>query len=147
MTGLILMLAVAAAMALFREPLGRGLVGAVEAVPWRRLAVLAIVLFLAWISLQTFHVGFVAPLTGDTLAPLFDLAFAYADLLIAVAIAVLNRRTRRLLARLVDIARFAGHLGMRRASRAHRAPAKPRRRPLDGDEPEPAAWGGVLAFA
>jgi hypothetical protein len=124
MTGLILMLAVAGAMALFREAL-----------------------FLAWISLQTFHVGFVAPLTGDTLGPLFDLAFAYADILIAVAIAVLNRRTRQLLVRLVAFARFAGHLVMRRAGGARRAPAAPRRRPPDRDEPEPAAWGGVFSFA
>ena len=147
MTGLILMLAVAGAMALFREPLGRGLVRVVETVPWRRLAVLAIVLFLAWISLQTFHVGFVAPLTGDTLAPLFDLAFAYADLLIAVAIATLDRRTRRLFARLFDLARVTGHLAMRRAGRARRAPAKPGRRLPDRDDPEPAAWDGVLAFS
>jgi hypothetical protein len=146
MTGLILMLAVAAAMALFREPLGRGLVKLAETVPWRRLAGLAVVLFLAWVSLQTFHVGFVAPLTGDTLAPLFDLAFGYADLLIAVAVAMLNRRTRELFGRVIDLARPAVHRVMR-ARRARREPARPRRRLPDRDEPEPGVFGGRLGFA
>jgi hypothetical protein len=146
MTGLILMLAVAGAMALFREPLGRGLVRLVEAMPWRRLAVLAVVLFLMWVSLQTFHVGFVAPLTGDTLGPLFDLAFGYADLVIAVAVAVLNRQTRLLLGRLIDLA----GLTVRKITptgRARRAPARPRRRLPDRDEPEPGVFDPLVAFA
>jgi hypothetical protein len=141
-TQLILMLALAAAMALFREPLGRELVRVVETVHWKRMAALAVVLFLMWVSLQTFHVGFVAPLTGDTLTILFDYAVAYADLLVALAVAVLNRQTRQLIGRVIDRARLAFHPAVRRAARARRAPARPRRRPPDRDEPEPA-W--VLA--
>lgn len=146
MTWLILMLAVAAAMVLFREALGRELVRVVETAPWRRLAVLAVVLFLAWISLQTFHVGVMAPLSGDSLTIVFDYAFAYADLLVALAIAVLNRQARQLVGRLIDFARFAAHRTMRRAGRARRTPARPRRRTPDRDEPEPDPFGAVLAF-
>ena len=119
----------------------------VETVHWKRLAVLAVVLFLVWVSLQTFHVGFVAPLTGDTATILFDYAFAYADLLIAVAVAMLNRQTRQLIGRVIDLARPAVQLMLRRAGRARRSPARPRRRLPERDEPEPGAFGGVLAFA
>jgi hypothetical protein len=145
MTYLILMLALAAAMALFREPLGRELVRVVQTVHWKRLAALAVVLFLMWVSLQTFHVGVVAPLTGDSLTILFDYAFAYADLLVALAVAVLNRQARQLVVRLIDLAGPAVQLMLRRTARARRAPARLRRRPPDREEPEP--WGGDLVFA
>jgi alkylated DNA nucleotide flippase Atl1 len=73
-------------------------------------------------------------------------AFAYGDLWIGLAAALLSRQTRQALGRLTDLARFVGHRVVRRAGRANRAPARPRRRPPDREEPEPAAWGGVLAF-
>jgi hypothetical protein len=154
MTGLILMLAVAAAMALFREPLGRGLVRFVETVDRKRLMMLVVLLFLVWALLHQIQIV-AGPISGDSLVALFDTstyaalfdATTYADLAIGLAAALLNQRTRQWLSRMVDLARLALHPVRRGAARARRTQAKPRHRPSDGDEPEPRSIGGVLAFA
>jgi hypothetical protein len=153
MTGLILMLAVAGAMALFREPLGRGLVRLVEIADWKRAPMVVILLLLVWALLH--HVQLVAgPVSGEGLATLFDAstyaalfdATTYADLAIGLAAAVLSGRTRQLAGRLIDLVRPAVHRTMQ-AARARRAAARPRRQPADRDEPEPAAFCGFLAIA
>jgi hypothetical protein len=154
MTGLILMLAVAAAMILFREPLGRGLVRFVEAVDRKRLVMLVVLLFLVWALVHQIQIV-AGPISGDGLVALFDTstyaalfdASTYADLAIGLAAAVLNQRTRRMLGRMVDLARLALHPVMRGAARARRTQARPRHWPSDADEPEPRSAGGVLAFA
>jgi hypothetical protein len=154
MTSLILMLAVAAAMVLFREPLGRGLVRLVEAVDKRRLVMLVVLLFLVWALLHQIQIV-AGPITSDGLVALFDTstyaalfdATTYADLMIGVAAAVLDQRTRRLLVRMAGSVRRAVHRVMGRATRARRAPSRPSRRLPDRDEPEPALDNGVLAFA
>ena len=143
MTYLIVMLAVAAAMVLFREPLGRGLVRAAGAVDWKWAVILAILALAVWGIVH--HVQAPVAIEGDALAGLFD-TFAYGDLLIGLAAALLSRQVRQLPGRLIDLARPAVQLMLRRAGRARRAPARPRRRPPDRDEPEPGAFGGVLTF-
>jgi hypothetical protein len=151
MTYLILMLAVAAAVVLWRKALGRGLVEAIGAIDWKWAVILAILMVAAWGIVH--HVQAPIAITGDPVAGLFDtftygdLLITYGDLLVGVAVAVMNRQMRQLLDRAADLTRLLIHSTMRRAARARRAPARPRRRPPDRDEPEPAGWGGVLAFA
>jgi len=153
MTGLILMLAVATAMILFREPLGRGLVGFVKTVDRKRLVILAVLLFLVWALLHQVQIV-AGPISGDGLVALFDTSTyaalfdtsAYTDLVIGLAAAVLSRRTRLMLGRLIDLVRPAVHRVMNRTSRARRAPARPRRPLADSDEPEPQ-FCGILALA
>jgi len=154
MTGLILMLAVAAAMALLRESLGRGLFVLVRGVDKKRLAMLAVVLFLVWALLHQIHL-ILGPIPGDALVALFDSSTyaalfdvsAYADLAVGLAAMVLSERTRRMIGHLIDLVRPIVDRLMRRAGRARRSPARLRRRLPDRDEPEPEAFGGVLAFA
>jgi hypothetical protein len=154
MTGLILMLAVAAAMALLREPLGRGLFALVRRLDRKRLALMVVLLFLVWALLH--HVQVVAgPITGDGLAVLLDPATyvalfdasAYVDLAIGVAALVLDRRTRQMLGRVFDLARSIFQRAMGRTGRARRTPARLRRRPPDRDEPDPGVFDGVMAAA
>jgi hypothetical protein len=151
MTYLILMLVVAAAMVLWRRPLGRGLVEAVGAIDWKWAVILAILTFAAWGVVHQLQAP--TAITGDPVAGLFDtfaygdLLITYGDLLLGVAVAVLNRQARQLLGRAADLTRLLVHATMRRAARVRRAPARRRRRPPDQDEPEPATWGRGLAFA
>ena len=151
MTYLIMMLAVAAAMVLFREPLGRALARAVGAIDWRWAVILALLAVCAWGILH--HVQAPISVTGDALTGLFDtfaysdLLIAYSDLAIAAAVALLNRRTLQMVGRLAVLAGIAAHRVIRRAARAVRAPAKPRCGPPDPDEPEPGAWGAIFALA
>ncbi len=137
MTWLILTLAMAAAMALLREPLGHALVRFVT-VHGKSLAVAALLLLLLWIAVQNAHQGLAAPMGAGDLAALFD-SFAYTDLLIGVAVAAFNRQTRQLIGRVLDLARVAVRGVARVAGRARRtrAPARPRRAPPP-DEPDPA---------
>ena len=154
MTYLLLMLTVAAAMVLFRGPLGRGLVRIAEAVDRKRLVMLVVLLFLVWALLHQVQIV-AGPITGDSLVALFDTstyaalfdATTYADLMIGVAAAVLDQRTRRLLVRMAGAVRRAGHRVIGRAVRARRAPSRPGRQLPDGDEPEPAFDNFVLSFA
>jgi hypothetical protein len=87
----------------------------------------------------------VALFDTSTYAALFD-ASAYADLAIGLAAMVLNRRVRLMLGRVIDLGRSATHRVMR-ARQTPRAPRRPRRRLPDRDEPEPAGFRKVLAFA
>ena len=153
MTSLILMLAVAAAMVLLREPLGRGLVRFAECVDRKRLVMLAALLLLVWALLHNIQIV-AGPISGDGLVALFDTstyaalfdATTYADLMIGLAAIVLSERARRLLGRVIDFARLALQPLVRRSSRAPRTPARPRRRFPDRDEPEPGVFGARLAF-
>jgi len=141
MTYLILALAVAAAMALFREPLGRTVVWAARIIDWKWAVILAILMFAVWGVLQHVQGPFSAPAASDLVA-LFD-TVTYGDLLIGMTVAILNRQTRQLLGRVVDAVRIAGQLIGRRAGRAGRTPARPRRRLPDREEPESAVWAAL----
>jgi hypothetical protein len=145
MTGLMLMLVMAAAMALFREPLGRGLTKAVDAFDWRWAILVALLVLGVWLIVHNPHANTGVFLTGDSIAALFD-TVTYGDLLIGVTVAILNRQTRQVLGRVADFARLAGLLLMRQAGRvrAVRTRAKPRRRTPDREEPEPGLFGGVF---
>jgi hypothetical protein len=153
MTSLILMMVVAAAMVLLREPLGRGLMQLAGAVDRKRLAMFVVLLFLAWALLH--HVQLlIGPVPGDAIVALFDTstyaalfdASAYADLAIGLAAALLNRRACLMLGRLIELGRGVVHRVMQ-AGRARRAPPRPRRRLPDRDEPEPGVFGALPAFA
>jgi hypothetical protein len=153
MSGLILMLAVATAMVLFREPLGRGLVQLAGAIDRKRLAMFVVLLFLVWALLHQVQI-MIGPISGDALVALFDTstyaalfdASAYADLAIGLAAALLSRRTRLMLARLIGLVRRPVHRVIQ-VARARRTPTRPRRQAPDPDEPEPDGFRGILAFA
>lgn len=135
MVHLLPLLAVALAMALLREPLGRALTALVDQ-HGKALVIIAVLLLLAWIAAHNAQLGLATPI-GDV-AALFD-SFAYADLFIGAAVAVFNRQTRQLAGSLVDLVRAAGRVIVRSAGRGRRTrvSGKPRRAPLP-EEPDPA---------
>ncbi|HEY4032125.1 MAG TPA: hypothetical protein VGM25_17395 [Caulobacteraceae bacterium] len=146
MTHLILMLAVAVAMALFREPLGQALVWVVRAVDWKWAAILVILTVGVWSLLRHVQGPAVAPIAGDGLTALLDV-FAYTDVLVGATLALLDRQARQLTGRVAAVVRIVVGRGVRLVARGRRSPIGPRRRPPDRDEPEPAIFGGILLFS